>query len=111
MEQPERLTGSKIQSIVEGFFWLLPNIGIGLAVFGGFVLAAWLAGRGVAYGLGRRHRGDLGLLLGAFARWGLVFVGVLVFCTIVFPSVKPSDLLSTLGIGSVAVGFAFRDIL
>ena len=35
------------------------------------------------------------------------------FCAsaIVFPSVKPSDILGTLGIGSVAIGFAFRDIL
>ena len=31
--------------------------------------------------------------------------------TIVFPSVKPADLLATLGIGSVAIGFAFKDIL
>ena len=28
-----------------------------------------------------------------------------------FPSVKPADVLATLGIGSVAIGFAFKDIL
>ena len=31
--------------------------------------------------------------------------------TIIFPSVKPSDVLGALGVGSVAVGFAFKDIL
>ena len=35
----------------------------------------------------------------------------LVACVIVFPSVNPADALATLGIGSVAVGFAFKDIL
>ena len=34
----------------------------------------------------------------------------LVVATIVFPSVNPADLLATLGIGSVAIGFAFKDI-
>jgi len=31
--------------------------------------------------------------------------------TIVFPSIRPADALATLGIGSIAVGFAFKDIL
>ena len=31
--------------------------------------------------------------------------------TIVLPSLKPADLLATLGIGSVAIGFAFKGIL
>jgi small-conductance mechanosensitive channel len=36
---------------------------------------------------------------------------LLVVATIIFPSVKPADALATLGIGSVAIGFAFKDIL
>lgn len=31
--------------------------------------------------------------------------------TIVFPSVKPADILATLGVGSIAIGFACKDIL
>ncbi|MCB0060669.1 MAG: mechanosensitive ion channel family protein, partial [Caldilineaceae bacterium] len=38
-------------------------------------------------------------------------LGLLVALAIVAPSVKPVDILSTLGIGGVAIGFAFRDIL
>jgi len=34
-----------------------------------------------------------------------------VVAAIIFPSIKPADLLSTLGIGSIAIGFAFKDIL
>ncbi|MFT8244698.1 mechanosensitive ion channel family protein [Roseomonas sp. BN140053] len=111
MEHPEQLTDHKLQSMAEGFFWLLPNIGIGLLVLLGFILGGYAASRTVRFAFGRRGRAELGDLLGAFLRWGLIFVGALVFCTVVFPSVKPSDLLATLGVGSVAVGLAFRDIL
>ena len=38
-------------------------------------------------------------------------VGLLVAVTAAFPSVRPVDVLSSLGIVSVAVGFAFRDVL
>jgi small-conductance mechanosensitive channel len=111
MEQPEQLATSKLQSMVEGFFWLLPNIGIGLLVLVGFWIGGWVARRAVLFAFARRHREDLGLLLGGSARWALIVAGFLVFATIIFPSVKPSDLLATLGVGSLAVGLAFRDIL
>ncbi|MBP0445335.1 mechanosensitive ion channel family protein [Roseomonas sp. SSH11] len=111
MQDPEQLTTSKMQSLVEGFFWLLPNIGIGLAVLAGFWIGGWAARRAIVFAFKRRRRHDLGELLGGFLRWTLILAGVLVFATIVFPSVKPSDLLATLGIGSLAVGLAFRDIL
>ncbi|MCR0984465.1 mechanosensitive ion channel family protein [Roseomonas populi] len=111
MQQPEQLTTSKLQSMVEGFFWVLPNIGIGLAVLAGFWIGGLAARRAVLFAFTRRRRPDLGALLGGFARWSLIFAGILVFATIVFPSVKPSDLLATLGVGSLAVGLAFRDIL
>jgi small-conductance mechanosensitive channel len=111
MEQPEQLATSKLQSMVEGFFWLLPNIGIGLLVLVGFWIGGWVARRAVLFAFARRHREDLGLLLGGSARWALIVAGFLIFATIIFPSVKPSDLLATLGVGSLAVGLAFRDIL
>ncbi|WP_338665555.1 mechanosensitive ion channel family protein [Pararoseomonas sp. SCSIO 73927] len=111
MQQPEQLTTSKLQSMVEGFFWVLPNIGIGLVVLAGFWIGGLAARRALLFAFARRRRADLGELLGGFARWALILAGVLVFATIVFPSVKPSDLLATLGLGSLAVGLAFRDIL
>ncbi len=104
-------TVDKIQGVVAGFFWILPNIGIGFAIFLLFLLAAWAIGRTVAALLRRRGRANLGELLGGFCRWAVILFGLLVFATIVFPSIKPADLLATLGIGSVAIGFAFKDIL
>lgn len=101
----------KINSLVEGFFWILPNLAIAAFVFLLFWGGAWGAKRAVVGVAERRHRGDLGRLLGGFVRWAVVLFGVLVVAAIVFPSVKPGDVLGTLGVGSVAIGFAFKDIL
>jgi small-conductance mechanosensitive channel len=111
MEEPEQLATNKLQDMAEGFFWLLPNIGIGLIVLVGFWAGARLLERTVFFAFKRQHREDLGSLLGSTARWALILMGALVCATIIFPSVKPSDLLATLGVGSLAVGLAFRDIL
>ncbi len=104
-------TVTKLQSLIEGFFWILPNLGIALLIFALFLGAAWTAKWSVASLANRRDRADLGILLGSFVRWIVVLVGLLVVATIIFPSVKPSDVLATLGLGSVAIGFAFKDIL
>ena len=37
-------------------------------------------------------------------------VGILMGCVIAFPSLRLGDIIATLGLGSVAVGFAFQDI-
>ena len=104
------LTG-KLAAIGTGFFAILPNIGIGLVVLGLFAVLAWAAQRGMSSVLHRGGRHDLGVLLGGFVRWAILLFGVLVAATIIFPSLHPADLFSALGVGSVAIGFAFKDIL
>jgi small conductance mechanosensitive channel len=111
VQNAAELSEQKVEAITQGFFWLLPNLAIAAAVMVGFLIAAWLARRVVKRVVGRRDREDLGSLVAGFAWWGLVGFGLLVVATIVFPSIKPSDALATLGIGSVAIGFAFKDIL
>lgn len=37
-------------------------------------------------------------------------IGVLIACTLVFPSLRLGDIVGLLGLGSVAIGFAFQDI-
>lgn len=77
----------------------------------------------VAYGTGRvvragvrrsaarrREHGNLQLALGRLAFAGVVLVGALVAATAAFPNFTPSDLIGALGIGGVAIGFAFKDI-
>lgn len=111
MPNPLTPLAAKFGSLVDGFFYVLPNVGIAVLVFGLFMLGAWAAQRGIGRLLHMRDRHDLGVLLGGAIKWALLLFGVLVAATIVFPSVKPGDLLSALGIGSVAIGFAFKDIL
>ena len=111
MNNPVAPLTDKLSDITHGFFYVLPNIGIGVVVFGLFVLAAWGARHSVASVLRIRDRTDLGVLLGGAAKWAILLFGLLVFATIVFPSINPADLFSALGVGSVAIGFAFKDIL
>ena len=111
MDEAIEPTIRKVEGYVHGFFWILPNLAIALLVLLLFIGGAWAAKRAVTHLLKRRERGDLGLLLGAFAKWTIILFGLLVVATIVFPSVKPADVLATFGIGSVAIGFAFKDIL
>jgi len=101
----------RLDSIVDGFFRLLPNIGIAVVVLVLFWIAAWIVRRVIRKIGTRKQRANLGQVLGSLAFWSLLFLGVLIAITIVAPSVKPDDLLAGLGIGSVAIGFAFKDIL
>jgi small-conductance mechanosensitive channel len=61
--------------------------------------------------LSRRQRLDLGQLLASITFGAVMLLALMIAAAIVFPSVKPEDIMATLGIGSVAVGFAFKDIL
>jgi small-conductance mechanosensitive channel len=44
-------------------------------------------------------------------KWVVILVGFLLAATIVLPTLKPGDLVAGLGVSSVAIGFAFKDIL
>lgn len=50
-------------------------------------------------------------MLGRLLQWLVLLVGLLVAAVVIFPTFTPARLIEFLGIGSVAVGFAFRDIL
>jgi small-conductance mechanosensitive channel len=108
---PTQLMLEKVEAFVAGFYYQLPNILAGL----GLLVVAYLAGKLVKWIVrgqaNRRNRPDLGMLLGSLASGILMIVAVLFAAAIIFPSVKPADILATLGIGSVAIGFAFKDIL
>ena len=89
----------------------LPRVGIGVAV----AVLAWALGRFVGSLVRRRYtrrnRPSFANVMGRVASLLLTFVGLLAAATVIFPTVKPVDVLGSLGIFSIAVGFAFRDIL
>lgn len=57
-----------------------------------------------------RQKRTLGLLLGRLIRGVVIGLGVLIGMTIALPTFQPSELIQILGVGGIAVGFAFRDI-
>lgn len=101
----------KLDSWLDGFVRLLPNMGIAIVVMIGFIFLA----RGIAKIIRNRAqsqgRDNLGTVLGGFIKWAILIVGGLLAATIVVPSLKPGDLIAGLGVSSVAIGFAFKDIL
>jgi small-conductance mechanosensitive channel len=111
LENDVGITLERIEGFIKGFWWILPNIGVALVVFLFFVLGAWVARTVIFRVFQARGRPDLARLLAGSARWSIIVLGLLVVSAIVFPSVRPADVLATLGVGSIAVGFAFKDIL
>lgn len=60
----------------------------------------------------RRRRGhNVAIVLGRLAQLVISLMGTFVASSILFPSVNAQTIIQVLGIGSVAVGFAFRDVL
>lgn len=111
MESPITLIQSKLTDAATAFMLQVPNMIAAIAL----LVVAWFATKALAGLVARiataRGRPDLGALLGSLARGALLILVVMFAAAIVFPSVKPGDIFATLGISSVAIGFAFKDIL
>jgi len=90
----------------------LPYLILGAIVFVFFLVGARLI-KGILITAGRRTRLDLTLadLLGRLASAFTIILGLFVAAVIIFPTFSPGDLIAGLGITSVAIGFAFKDVL
>ena len=101
----------KLDSWLDGAIRLLPNIVVGIIVLVVFIFIARLVARLVRRSLARHERDNLGDVAGGFLKWIIYFVGFSLACTVVLPTLTPGDLIAGLGVSSVAIGFAFKDIL
>lgn len=108
----ERVTDG-VEGMLRSVLEQAPQILLGIVVL---VLAVFL-GRGVAY-LTRRaltqtseRSASFVNVMSRVARSVTIFVGTLLALVIAFPSVDVAALIGGLGITSVALGFAFKDIL
>ena len=101
----------RIDSWIDGAVRLAPNMAIAVVVFLLFYGAAKLVRRLVIRSAESRGRGNLGELLGGSAQTAVVAFGGLTAATIVVPSLNPGDIIAGLGVSSIAIGFAFKDIL
>lgn len=97
--------------MVQGAIALLPNVVIGVVVF----IVFWIVGRIIRSIIRKQTRNrdtrNIGLVFGRLIQGGMIILGFLIAATIIFPSFNPADALAALGIGGVAIGFAFKDIL
>src|SRR5215203_3101957 len=101
----------KLQGWTNQLISLLPNIALAiLIVITSYLLGRWLNSLVTAF-FTRRNRRNIGLVLGRLSHWAFTLINVLIALSILLPSFQAADLIQVLGIGSVAIGFAFRDIL
>lgn len=101
----------QIDSWLDGFVKLLPNIAVALVLFILFWIAARVTQTILQKGFKSRGRGNLGEVLGGFAKWAILLFGGVIALTIIIPSLEPANIVAGLGVSSVAIGFAFKDIL
>lgn len=105
------LAWQKLNQIGRDLMLALPNIVFGLVVFVVFLLLA----RGIRSLVQRLMQGrssshSLALLLSRLAFVAVLVLGALVTATVVLPGFTPASLVSALGVGGIAIGFAFKDI-
>jgi len=101
----------KVQRMWVGFVELLPLLVIAVVV----LIFTWLMSRVLVAVLKRslkqsKIRRSLRELFASLIKVTVWTVGFLIAITIIFPSLTPAKLLTVLGLGSVAVGLAFKDI-
>lgn len=101
----------QIDSMARGFFAALPTLCIALLI----LLATWIAAR-FAVRIADKITGkasireDLRQLVETVVRLGIWIIGVLIALTVAVPSFTPAGAFAGLGVGALAIGFAFQDI-
>lgn len=110
----EQLSAS-LAALGSGFLEFLPRLAVALVVLGIVLPLAALARAATRRFAHRRQdnenaRHHLALALSRVVQGTVILLGVFIAVTAAFPSFTPGDLVSVLGLGGVAVGFAFKDI-
>lgn len=101
----------QVADLARGAVALLPNLVAAAALLLLTGLVAWGVARAIR-GLLRRGDARQSLIdaITTLVKVAVWVVGLLIAATIVFPNLTPTSLLAGLGLGSVAVGLAFKDI-
>ena len=109
--EPIQIVSDQIEGLAAAAVALLPNMLAAMAVLIITALFAFVVGKLLAKLLARSStRPSLVAAVEKAARLGIWFAGLLVAATILFPNLTPTKLLAGLGIGSIAIGLAFKDI-
>ncbi len=101
-----------ITNMIEGFWAQLPYIAVGVVVFLLFILLASLVRRLVRLAIEKAKFDQMiASLIGRLSYFAMLIIGFFVAAVVIFPGLTAGDLISGLGVGSVALGFAFKDVL
>ena len=102
----------QLQEMVFGFFAALPQIALAIIVFALlYVVANWVRSAVKRVAQTAELTPGAEMVLSRLARWLVIGFAALLALTIAVDSFEPGQLIQFLGIGSVAIGFAFHDIL
>lgn len=101
----------QLQDMAVGFVEALPSIVIALVI----LLATWLVARFAVriadMLVGRTElRSSLKALIDTLVKLAIWLIGLMIAAIVVMPGLTPASLFAGLGIGAVAIGFAFQDI-
>ena len=96
--------------MADKFLARIPALLVGIVVFIFFYLLSIFISRTILRST-RKHRANLGLVFSRLTGSATILVGFLVAFSVVAPSFQAADLIKILGIGGVAIGFAFQNIL
>lgn len=99
-------------NILNEIISLLPNIILGMAILILSLVVASLA-KSLARRIALRrlsHQG-VALLMARLVHTSIAVLGFLIAISVIAPSFQAADLIKLLGIGTVAIGFAFQNIL
>ncbi len=95
----------------EGFIRTLPNLVIGLVLLILTWIVAKFAVRIADRLIGKTEiRPSLKNLIDTLVKLAIWLVGLMITLTVIMPGLTPSSIIAGLGIGAVAIGFAFQDI-
>ena len=102
---------TQLQTMGKGFVEALPSLAIAFFI----ILITWIVARFAVRisdaVVGRTEiRSSLKNLIDTLVRLGIWTLGIFIAAVVVIPDLTPASLLAGLGIGAVAIGFAFQDI-
>ncbi|MEW9921937.1 mechanosensitive ion channel family protein [Marimonas sp. MJW-29] len=102
---------AQLETYATGFWQVLPQLVLALV----FLLFVWGLARALNWLLPKmlrraRMRRALVEVVVMLATVGLWLFGVLIAVTIAFPTITPGRALTALGVGGVAIGFAFKNV-
>ncbi len=109
--EPIQILTDQLRQIARSAVELLPQVIVATVLILVTALVSKLVKSGLASVLRRtklrRSLKELALLLASILVWVL---GLMIAAVVVFPGLTPASILAGLGIGSVAIGFAFKDV-